>query len=168
MPYLLIVLGVIARLIPHPWNFTPIGALGLFAGANCRPQVAWLVPLCALFVADLIVGFYSPISMLFVYVGFLCGPLIGRFIIAPKRSVGRIGSAVIVSSTVFFVLSNLGVWLSGYYPLTLAGLVECYVLAIPFYGAILVGDALYATILFGGQEIILTALRRRSGMFARS
>ena len=168
MPYFLIVLGVIARLIPHPWNFTPIGALGLFAGANCRPRIAWLVPLCALLFADFIVGFYNPLSMLFVYIGFLCGPLIGRLIISQRRSVGRIGSAVVVSSTVFFLLSNLGVWLSGYYPLTLAGLIECYVLAIPFYSAILVGDALYATILFGGQEIFLMGFRRRSNTIVGS
>ena len=119
-------------------------------------------------VADFVLGFYNPITMLFVYLGFLCGPLIGRLIITPRRSVGRIGSAVVVSSTVFFLLSNLGAWLSGLYPLTLAGFVECYVLAIPFYGAILLGDALYATILFGGQEMILTALRRRSDTLARS
>jgi hypothetical protein len=168
MPYFLIVLGVVARLIPHPWNFTPIGALGLFAGANCSPRIAWLVPISALLVADLIVGFYNPVTMFFVYLGFFFGPLIGRLIIAPRRSVGRISAAVLSTSTVFFVVSNLGVWLGGYYPLTLAGLIECYVLAIPFYGVMLVGDALYATILFGGQEVITTALRRQSDNFANS
>lgn len=168
MPYFLIVLGVIARLVPHAWNFTPIGALGLFAGANCRPRIAWLVPLSALLVADLILGFYNPISMVFVYVGFLAGPLIGRWLIAPRRSVLRIGSAVLMSSTVFFVVSNLGVWLGGFYPLTLSGLVECFVLALPFYGAILVGDGFYAAILFGGQEMVSAALRRRAVLPARS
>jgi hypothetical protein len=162
MPYFLIVLGVIARLVPHPWNFTPIGALGLFAGANCRPRIAWLVPLCALFAADIVVGFYNPISMIFVYLGFLAAPLIGRWIIAPRRSPLRIGSAVVMTSTVFFVLSNFGVWLSGYYSLTLGGLIECYVLAIPFYGAMLAGDAFYAAIMFGGQEMLSSALRRRA------
>ena len=143
-------------------------ALGLFAGANCRPRVAWLVPLIALFLADLIVGFYNPVTMFFVYLGFFFGPIIGRLIIAPRRSVGRIGAAVFSTSTVFFVLSNLGVWLGGYYPLTLAGFVECYILAIPYYGVMLVGDAFYATILFGGQELISTALRRRSDALART
>ncbi len=168
MPYILIVLGIIARLVPHAWNFTPIGALGLFAGANCRPRVAWLVPLSALLVADLILGFYNPITMAFVYVGFLAGPLIGRWLIAPRRSVRRIGSAVLMSSTVFFVVSNLGVWLGGFYPLTLSGLVECYTLALPFYGAILVGDGFYAALLFGGQEMVSAALRRRADLLARS
>ena len=168
MPYFLIVLGVIARLVPHASNFTPIGALGLFAGANCRPRIAWLVPLSALLVADLILGFYRPITMVFVYLGFLSGPLIGRWIIAPRRSVRRIGSAVLMSSTVFFVLSNFGVWLGGFYPPTLSGLVECYVFAIPFYGAMLVGDGFYAAVLFGGQEMLTAALRRRADLLARS
>ncbi|MFL2545807.1 MAG: DUF6580 family putative transport protein [Candidatus Rariloculaceae bacterium] len=168
MPYFLIVLGVIARLIPHPWNFTPIGALGVFAGANCSPRIAWLVPISALLVADLVVGFYNPVTMFFVYLGFFFGPLIGRLIIAPRRSVGRIGAAVLSTSTVFFVVSNLGVWLGGYYPLTVAGLIECYVRAIPFYGVMLLGDALYATILFGGQEVITTALSRQSDNLANS
>ena len=168
MPYFLIVLGVIARLVPHAWNFTPIGALGLFAGANCRPRIAWLVPLSSLLLADLILGFYSPITMGFVYLGFLAGPFIGRWLITPRRSVRRIGSAVLMSSTVFFVVSNFGVWLGGFYPLTPSGLVECYVLAIPFYGAMLLGDGLYAAILFGGQEMLAAALRRRADLPARS
>ncbi len=73
-----------------------------------------------------------------------------------------------MSSTVFFVVSNLGVWLGGFYPLTLSGLVECFVLALPFYGAILVGDGFYAAILFGGQEMVSAALRRRAVLPARS
>ena len=164
MPYLLIALGVVARLVPHPWNFTPIGALGLFAGANCRPRFAWLVPLCALLVAALVTGFYHPTVMVFVYLGFLAGPLIGRWIIAPRRSAGRIGTAVVVSTTVFFVLSNFGVWLGGFYPPTLSGLVECYVNAIPFYGVMLAGDGFYAVILFGGQEMLSSALRCRANV----
>ena len=168
IPYLLIALGVVARLVPHPWNFTPVGALGLFAGANCPPRVAWLVPLAALLVGDLILGFYSPIMMLFVYLGFLAAPAIGRLMIAGRRSVPRIGGAVVVSTSVFFVVSNFGVWLSGLYPLTLSGLVQCYVQAIPFYGATLVGDGLYATILFGGHQVILSAWRRRATSLARS
>ena len=73
-----------------------------------------------------------------------------------------------MSSTVFFVVSNFGVWLGGFYPLTLNGLVECYVLAVPFYGALLVGDGFYAAVLFGGQEMLSSVLRRRAGVLARS
>lgn len=168
IPYLLIALGVVARLIPHPWNFTPVGALGLFAGANCNPRVAWLVPLFALVLGDIVLGFYSPIIMLFVYLGFLAAPVIGRLMIAGRRSVPRIGGAVVVSTSVFFVISNFGVWLGPYYPLTFSGLVECYIQAIPFYGATLVGDAFYATILFGGHHVILSAWSRRATLLARS
>ena len=161
MPYFLIVLGVVARLIPHPWNFTPIGALGLFAGGNCSPRIAWIVPLCALLIADVLLGFYEPVMMLFVYAGFLAGPLFGWLLLRTKRSVVRIGGAVFATSTIFFVMSNFGVWLAGFYPPTLAGLIECYVLAIPFYGVLLVGDAFYAGVMFSGQEMLATEQRRR-------
>ncbi|MCZ6474899.1 MAG: hypothetical protein O6700_01100, partial [Gammaproteobacteria bacterium] len=63
-----------------------------------------------------------------------------------------------------FVLSNFGVWLGGFYPPTLSGLIECYVLAIPFYGVMLVGDGFYAAILFGGQEMLSSVLRRRANL----
>ena len=168
MPYVLLVLGVIARLIPHPWNFTPIGALGLFAGANCRPQVAWAVPIGALLIGDLMVGFYNPITMIFVYLGFLSGPLLGRLLIAPRRSAGRIGGAVLASSTIFYLLSNFGIWLDGFYPMTFAGLIECYVRAMPYYGLTILGDGLYATILFGGHELLLSTWRRQTGRYAQS
>ncbi len=167
MPYFLTILGVIGRLIPHPWNFTPIGALGLFAGANCSPRIAWLVPLAALAIGDLIigsfsnlVGVYAPVMVLCVYLGFLAGPLFGRLLLARKRSVLRVGSAVVITTTIFFVVSNFGVWLT-YHPRTWAGFVECYTLAIPYYGGTLLGDAIYATILFGGHEIVSGVARRR-------
>jgi hypothetical protein len=167
MPYFLTILGVLGRLIPHPWNFTPIGALGLFAGANCSPKVAWLVPLVALVIGDVIIGIYSPlvgsyapVMVLCVYAGFMAAPLVGRLLLSRRRSVLRVGTAVVTTTTIFFVVSNFGVWLS-YHPHTWAGFVDCYVLAIPYYGGTLLGDAIYATILFGGQEIVSTLSRRR-------
>ena len=152
MPYLLIVIGVIARLIPHPWNFTPLGAIGLFAGANCSFKTAFFVPLIVLFIADSILGFYNPILMLFVYIGFLFAPFIGRLFLY-KYSPFRVLGAVFTSATNFFLFSNFGVWLSGGYELTFMGLVECYIFAIPFYGATLIGDTIYAFILFGSKDL---------------
>lgn len=151
MPYLLVVLGVLARLVPHPWNITPVGALGLFAGANCPMRTAWAVPLVTLVLADAVLGFYDWRVMIFVYAGFAAGPFIGRALLGAKRSLVRYGTAVWSSATVFFVVSNFGVWLA-FYPQTAAGLVECYVRALPFYGVTLLGDSVYAAILFGSQE----------------
>ena len=162
MPYVLIVVAVLARILPHPFNVTPVGALGLFAGANCRLRVAWAVPLIALLAGDLISGFYSPVVMALVYVGMVGAPLIGAGLLRTQRSGTRYVAAVLASSTFFFLASNLGIWLAGMYPRTWAGLLECYVMGLPFYGRTLLANGLYTLVLFGGYELL--ASRRRRAM----
>jgi len=158
-PYVLIGIAAIARLIPHAWNFTPVGAVGLFAGAFCQPRHAWQVPIAVLLITDLIIGFYNPVILASVYLGFAFAPLIGQLLLGKTRSVLRIGTGVWISATVFFIVSNFGVWLAGY-PQTLSGLIECYTRALPYYGTALVGDALYATALFGGYEAVSRITQR--------
>ena len=80
--YGLIILVVLSRLIPHPVNFTPIGALGLFAGAYIVDRRVWLLPICALLVSDIFVGFYEPVAMIFVYIGFALSVFIGRLVLS--------------------------------------------------------------------------------------
>jgi len=154
MPYFLIVLAVIARIVVHPFNFTPIGAIGLFAGSWCPPRLAWLMPLLALFLSDLINGFYDPVVMAFVYVGFLGGPLIGQWLLSARRTLPRFGAAVLLAAVFFFLVSNFGMWLSGIgsYPLTAAGLIECYWAGLPYFRVTLLGDLFYAGLLFGAAE----------------
>ncbi len=144
---------VFSRLIPHPLNFTPIGALGLFAGAYIVDKRVWLLPLCALLISDFFIGFYEPVAMLFVYLGFAFSVFIGRLLLSEKRNSLRLGGAAFSSATIFFIVSNFGTWLGGtLYPMTLAGLTECYVMAIPFYGNTLLGDLFYVLVLFGIYE----------------
>ncbi len=144
----LIVVVAAMRMMPHPMNVTPIGALGLFAGAMLPSRLAWLLPVAALFLSDMIVGFYALPALTLVYAGFWCSAVIGRVWLARKRTPGRYVGAVLASATVFFVISNLSAWLM-YYPRTLEGFVQCYVSAIPFFGRSLLGDAMYTTLLFG-------------------
>lgn len=153
MPFLLVALGVVARVLPHTWNFAPIGGIGLYAGAYFNPRTAWIVPLVALFIGDLFLGFYGATEMVFAYIGFLAGPLVGRFLLAKRRTILRFGSAVFTAATLHFIISNIGSWLT-LYPQTLAGLIECYVLALPFYGATLFGDAVFASVFFAGHELL--------------
>jgi hypothetical protein len=151
--YGLILIAILSRLIPHPANFTPVAALGVFAGAYISDRRFWLVPLVAIFISDMFIGFYQPLTMLFVYLGFAASAFIGRLLLLKKRNFILLGSSAVLSATIFFIFSNLGVWLAGlYYPLTLAGLVECFVLAIPFFGNTLFGDLFYVGILFGAFE----------------
>jgi uncharacterized protein DUF6580 len=158
----LVLLAVFSRLIPHPLNFTPIGALGLFAGAYIVDKRIWLLPVCALLISDFFIGFYEPIAMLFVYFGFALSALIGRLLLSEKRTSLRLGGAAFSSATVFFIVSNFGTWLSGtLYPMTLTGLTECFVMAIPFYGNTLAGDLFYTAVLFGVYEGIQAWLQKR-------
>ncbi len=149
----LFVLAAVARRIPHPWNITPVGGVGLFAGANMPLWQAALITLGPVLLVDAFIGFYSPISMVFVYAGLLMAPLMGRLLIGKRRTVLRIGSGVGANAVLFYLISNFGVWAAGYYPATLEGLMACYVAALPFIAYSLLGDSLYAGLLFGGQAL---------------
>lgn len=151
--YLLIIMVVATRLLPHPMGFTPVGALGLFAGAYVMDRRAWLIPIAVLFISDIFLGFYTPIIMLSVYASFALSAVLGRYALSKKRSVFRIAGSAVGSASILFVLSNFTLWATGlYYPLTLEGLTLCFIKAIPFYGNSLMGDLVYSAILFGTYE----------------
>ncbi len=158
---ILIVLVSAARLLPHPSNFTPVGALGLFAGSYLGLRRYWLVPVAALLVSDVFIGFYHPVAMLFVYLAFTACALLGHVLLSARRNVLRIGCAAFLSAVLFFLVSNLGVWLAGqYYPLSWVGLWQCYAMALPFFGNTLFGDVFYVTILFGIYEGVRAGVPR--------
>ncbi len=153
--YGLIILVILSRLIPHAANFTPIAALGLFAGAYLTRRSAWLIPFAALLLSDLIIGFYHVYAMLFVYMGFAANILIGRQFLLQKRSILSLFAASLASAVICFIFSNFGVWLTGImYPMTFAGLSECFVMAIPFFGNTLFGTFVYVVVLFGLYETL--------------
>lgn len=142
----LILLGVLSRLVPHPPNMTAVvGVTLLGAYAIRNVWLAALVPLAIMALADIVLGWHS--SALFTYAGMLAGTLIGRWLL-PKLSVLRLGGAAFLASLAFFLISNFGVYLGGYYGYGLDGLVACYVAAIPFWGASLIGDLGSTAILF--------------------
>jgi hypothetical protein len=144
----MIALAAVLRILPHPWNFTPIGAMALFSGAMFRDRrAAFLFPLVALFAGDLFVGLHRLIPV--VYGSFLLSVLIGTWL-ANHRTILRIGGAVCLGALQFFLVTNLAVWqISVSYPHTPAGLAACYIAGLPFFGNALAGDALYVTLFFG-------------------
>ena len=143
----LIVIGVLSRVIPHPPNVTAVVGASLLAAYAIRNRwVAALVPVAIMALSDLVLGWHS--SALFTYAGMLAATFIGRGLIR-ELSVVRLGTAAFMSSAAFFVISNFGVWVGGYYGYTLPGLVACYLEAIPFWGYSLVGDLGSTAILFG-------------------
>ena len=145
-----VLVAALSRLLPHPPNFTPIGALALVGGAYVADR-RWslLLPAAALLLSDAIIGFHS--LMPFVYGSFLVIALLGQWV-RTHRTVAAFAGATLAGSVLFFIVTNFGVWaLDGglVYPKSFAGLVECYTLAIPFFRNSLMGDVLYTAVLAG-------------------
>jgi hypothetical protein len=158
-----ILLAAALRLVPHPPNFTPIGAMALFSGAYLgRRAIAFAAPLGALLLSDLVLGFYHGQATVYFSVALIA--MLGMLALSGV-SVLRIGAAAVASSVLFFVITNFGVWLfTDFYPRTLAGLEACYVAAIPFFQNTVAGDLFYATLLFGGFRVAeLLAPKLRHG-----
>jgi hypothetical protein len=161
-----IVVAAGLRLVPHPPNFTPIGAMALFSGAYLgRRAIAFAAPLGALLLSDLVLGFYHGQATVYFSVALIV--MIGMAALTRVSAV-RVGAAAIASSVLFFVITNFGVWLfSGFYPRTFVGLEACYVAAIPFFQNTVAGDLFYATLLFGGFRIAELLVPRLAGTRAQ-
>jgi len=147
-----ILVAAALRLVPHPPNFSPIDAIALFSGAYLgRKAIAFVAPIGALLLSDLVLGFYHGQATVYFSVALIV--TIGMVALT-RRSAVRVGAAAVASSILFFVITNFGMWLfSGFYPRTLVGLEACYVAAIPFFQNTLAGDLFYAALLFGGFRL---------------
>lgn len=150
---LMIIGGVFLRLIPHIPNVAPITAMALFGGVYLNKKYALLIPLLIMFISDFFLGFHN--LMFFVYGSFLLTGIIGLQL-KKHKSYKFIFISSLVSSTLFFIITNFGVWLvSGMYAKTIAGLVNCYLMAIPFFRNTVFGDLFYTGAFFGGYELVL-------------
>lgn len=158
----LVLVAALSRVIPHPWNATPVAALALFGGAHFSDRrAAYFIPLVAMVLSNFVLGsFYDTLP--FVYASFILAVFIGARL-RDRRDVLTVASASLVSSLAFFVITNAGHWLvSGMYPHTGAGLASCFLAAIPFFRGTVFGDLLFTGVLFGGfaaLEIRFPALR---------
>lgn len=147
----LVIFGVIMRLLPHPANLAPVGAIALFGGAVLPRKLSWWLPLAVMAMSDLLIGLYS--GFWFTWLGFLLVGFYGMSLRNTNRwakiPLGALGSAVI-----FFIVSNFGVWLqSGFYAHTWAGLASCYEMALPFFRNTFMGDLIYSAIFFGAYNL---------------
>jgi len=158
---ILIVIAAALRIAPHPWNFTPVGAMALFSGAILKDRrLAFLFPLLALFVGDIFIGLYKIIPI--IYASFLISVAIGLWL-RGHRTVARISLATLLGAIQFFLVSNFAFWqFMNTYPHDASGLFACYVAAIPLFWNTLAGDAVYVAALFLGYglaETFFPALR---------
>ena len=165
------------RIIPHAPNFSPLGAMALFAGAYITNRwLAFALPLLTLLISDALMGFNGwqyPDQIISVYGTFLLISLIGRTL-GSSKSIWRVGSASLASSVLFFAVTNLAVWAGGFlhqpalYPLNPAGLVESYVAAIPFFHHTVFSDLVYSALFFGGYYILQINIPALSGREVKS
>ncbi|MCS6983595.1 MAG: hypothetical protein NZM25_00520 [Leptospiraceae bacterium] len=170
----LLALAALTRLLPHPANFAPMTAMALFSGAMVSPfLMSLLLFLGSLWLSDLLVNnllfheffgrfvfFYD--GFYWQYLSYLLISLWGRIAIRKFAFYPIIGS-LLSSSVLFFLLSNFGVWLLGkLYPLTLEGLVQCYIAALPFFRNALLGDLTYGALLFGAVGLAYKSSKRES------
>jgi len=141
--------GLIAlsRIIPHPPNFTPFLAMAVFMPYLTRNLYsAMVVPLSAMFVSDLYLGFHP--FMFWVYGSILLGTTLSQYTMSIKKTYIHLGTNALASSVIFFIITNFAVWMSGtMYPHTLDGLILCYTMAIPFFGNTLAGTFFYVSLL---------------------
>jgi len=145
---LFLVLAAITRLIPHPFNFTAVGAMAIFSGAKLKDRrLAFVLPLIVMLITDSIIGFHA--SMIPVYLCFSLAVFIG-IKISQHQNVSSVVSGSLLSSTVFFLITNLPFWYAdiSLYPLTLEGTMASYRAAIPFFRNQVIGDLFYNAVFF--------------------
>ncbi len=158
---ILVSLGLTFRLLPHPWNFTPIAAIALFSGVYLGKKYAILAPILAMFLSDIFLGSYEWKLVLLVYGSFCLIGLMG-LVIRKHKSPATIFTGSLLGSILFFLITNFAVWqFTNWYPKTLSGLIQCYILALPFFRNSLLGDLFYNSIFFGAYETISVLARKK-------
>jgi len=157
---LLIFLAALSRLIPHPFNFTPVLAVALFSGFLFENKLkALLIPLAALMLSNVLLGFQAVVWWVMAIVVLITA--IG-FLMKNRHSIGWVLGFSVGGSLVFYVLTNFAVWALGntypdgpMYAFTLAGLMEAYVAGLPFYKYTLASTVIYSLLLFEGHRFLV-------------
>jgi len=157
-----VLLGVSLRLLPHPPNFAPIAAIALFGGVYLSRKTAFVLPMAVMVISDIFLGghYYIPL-MISVYGCFLLFTVLG-FWLKKHKKWQIVGGSAIISAVLFFLITNFAVWaFTPWYAKTLSGIIQCYIIAIPFFKNTLLGNLFYVTAFFGAYEIAELWIRKR-------
>ena len=162
---LLVLFAAFSRLIPHPPNFAPIGAMAMFGAAYfSKKYIALIIPVLAMWLSDIVINntiyaqyfegftfFYQ--GFYWTYTAFIIIGIVSFFVLK-KVKLKNVVLASFLAALLFFVISNFGVWFSGtLYPKSFGGLINCYIAAIPFFKNTLMGNLVYSFVLFGSFEL---------------
>lgn len=171
--FTLIIIAVISRLFPHLPNFTPLNAAGIFSGTYLTRKQSFLVVLLSMIISDYLLLYINPYSSkpinfsqiyspfaafhsttFFVYGSMLLNVLIG-WQVAKNKSAKSIVTASLAASVQFFIITNFGVWVTGGYSQNLEGLVQSYIMGLPFFRWALLGDLFYTVVLYSTYELAM-------------
>jgi len=153
LAYLFVVLAIAVRFMPHPWMFTPVTASLLFFSARGPRRFIW-IPVVLLAASDVVLTkffWHYPFTwdQLVIWAWYAAVLALGTQVRDNRKPLWILGAAL-GSSVAFYLLSNFAVWASyNMYPKTLAGLMTCYTLALPFFQPSLLGDLLFTAGMFG-------------------
>ena len=164
---IIILLAAFTRIMPHPPNFSPIAAIGLFGAAHfAKKWHAFFIPLLGIWLSDLVINNFiyssSDANIVWFYNGFywqytsyIIIIFTGLFIFNKGVSLSKTFGGIVCSSGIFFLVSNFGVWAgSGMYSKNIAGLISCYIAGIPFMNNTIISDFLFTTVLFGSYYLL--------------
>jgi hypothetical protein len=159
----LIILGGLIRITQH-WNFAPVGAISLFAGARLRGWRAYALPLVLMAITDPLLGGFSALTPL-VYASFLLNAWIGTHLRESENPLA-IGGAALAGSVQFFLVTNFAWLYPGLYPHTFAGILASYTAGVPFFWRTMASDLLYSGVLFGLHAWLSRTVARRERVAA--
>ena len=153
----LLIFGILARLLPHEHNFTPVTAIALFGGVYLSRRYAVILPLTLMVISDIFIGLHD--TIFFTWGSVIVIALLGNWMKERKTPAIVLGTSI-VSALLFFLITNFGAWLSDLYPHNFKGFIECYVMAIPFFRNTLVSSVIYSVVLFGSYELIASLVKK--------
>ena len=160
----LVFLGVLARFLPHPPNFVPLLALALFSACYLPKKWALIAPLGAMLLSDVFIGFYQWQIMLAVYFSFFLMSLLG-FMLKKRQKWYLVAGFSALGSLLFFLITNFAVFaFSPWYPKTLAGLLQCYIMALPFLRNTFFSALFYSSCFFGVYQLIVSSIYANQGL----
>ena len=165
----LIIIAALSRILPHPPNVTPVAAMGIFGAAYfVSKKWAYVIPFLALFISDLVLNniflrsfipdatgliWFTKIS-LFVYLGFGLTIWLSKYLLK-KINTSNIIKATLLASLIFYVVSNLGVWMTmPNAPMSIIGLIEVYIAGLPYLLNSILGNFFFVAIFFGIAEYV--------------
>jgi hypothetical protein len=151
LAFIIISFGILSRVVVHTPNFTPVLSMAFLSGMYLKGRQAVLVPLALMVISDLIIGPYP--LMVLTWGSIVLLSVLGLWL-KEKKNLANVFSGSITSAVIFFIVTNLGAWLA-FYPHTMDGLRQCYILAIPFFRSTFVSTMAYSVVFYTAYEWLL-------------